>query len=457
MASHSGPWEPEQTIPLVLYGPGFIKARGQIEEPAFVTDVYATVGELTDVDLEDRPSRVLRTALVETDAVPKLIVVIVWDGSGRGVLDRWSERTPNLRRLEEEGTSFLNATVGSSPSITPATHSSLGTGAFPRSHGVTAIVMRRENGVRNAFSGRSPEDLDLSTFADQIDVAYGNASEVGMLAWKSWHMGMLSHGTAQEGGDADDLALIGHGSTVTGNEPLYASSTFPEADAQLADAVDRLDREDGEADGEWRGQEILAKHDNPAWPVFERDLTIQMLSSEGYGKDEVPDLFMTNYKSTDLTAHALGIASDEMGEVLETQDEVLGQLVEWLDENVGEYVIALTADHGFPAPASETGAWALQQGELQRDIDAEFGVTEGSLVEQTTAVGPFLDQEAMDQAGVTETEIAEFLNGYTIRENYAASEELPEGYEDRGDERILSAAFPSTDLPKVMGCAFDAE
>ena len=455
VAAHSGPWEPEQSVPLVLYGPGFIKAQGTVEEPASVTDLYATVGRLTKVALEERPSRVLKSALEPAgDRIPKLVVVVVWDGAGRGVLDRWEGRWPNLARLTAEGTSFVNATVGSSPSITPATHSNLGTGAFPRSHGVTAIVMRTEEGIRNAFAARDPKDLKLTTFADQIDAAYGNASEVGMVAWKSWHMGMLSHGSAVPGGDPDDLALIGKTSDVTGNDDFYTTPSFSDADALLAEAVDKLDRKDGQADDEWRGQKILEEHDNPAWPEFEKDITLQMLASEGYGQDDVPDIFVTNYKSSDLVAHELAIASEELGEVIEAQDAALGELVAWLDENVEDYVVALTADHGFPPPAEETKAWPLQQGELQRDVDAHFKVDEGSLIKQTTAVGPFLDREAVEQAGVTETEIAEFLNGYTIRENYADGEALPKGYETRGDELILSAAFPSADLDQVMDCAF---
>jgi hypothetical protein len=455
VAAHSGPWETEQTVPLLLYGPGYIAARGQVDEAASVTDVYATAGRLTGVDLEPRSGKVLEASLLPFDQPPKLIVVIVWDGGGRGVLDRWAERTPNFRRLERDGVSYLRATVGSSPSITPATHATLGTGAFPRRHGVTAIVMgTQDDSVRNAFAGRNPRDLLLSTFGDQIDAAYGNASLVGMLAWKSWHMGMLGHGTALPGGDADHLALIGHGSEVSGNDEFYSTPTFADPEGQLERAAAEVDRSDGEADGKWAGEDILAEHDNPAWPRFEFDLTLEMLANEGYGRDAVPDIFVTNYKSSDLIAHERGIAAEELGDILEAQDEALGDLVDWLDENVGDYVVALTADHGFPAPPEETGAWPLQQGELERDVNEHFGVSEGSLIEQTTAVGPFLRSETLESAGVTETQIAEFLNGYTIRDNFAADQDLPDGYEDRAEELILAAAFPSADLPKVMDCAF---
>lgn len=454
VASHSGPWDIEQTVPLLLYGPGFVEARGQVDAAASVTDIYPTVGRLVGVDLEPRKGRALGGSLIETAKVPKLVVVIVWDGAGRGVLDRWAERTPHFRRLEREGTSFMRATVGSSPSITPATHASLGTGAFPRQHGVTAIMMgTQDDGVRGAFGGRHPRDLGLTTFGDQIDVAFENRSEVGMLAWKSWHMGMLGSGAFLPGGDADHLALIGHDYKINGNDEFYSSPAFSDPAGMLDRRIDELDRSDGEADGEWAGKNIMEEHDNPAWPAFELDLTLEMLAVEGYGEDDVPDIFVTNYKSSDLIAHAKGIAAPELGDVLQAQDDALGDLISYLDENVGDYVVALTADHGFPPPPEETGAWPLQQGELQRDVDEHFDVTEGSLIQQTTAVGPFLDRDTMADAGVTANEIAEFLNGYTIRENYADDKDLPEGYEDRGDEKILAAAWPSNKLPEVMECA----
>jgi hypothetical protein len=51
---------------------------------------------------------------------------------------------------------------------------------------------------REAFANKNPKDLKLTTFADEIDRALDNESVVGMLAWRSWHMGMLGHGLGSE-------------------------------------------------------------------------------------------------------------------------------------------------------------------------------------------------------------------------------------------------------------------
>lgn len=452
--SHSGPWDYLQTVPLVLYGPGNIKAAGTLETPANLTDAFPTAGALAGVELPERDGRALEEAL-EPGASPKLIVTVMWDGVGRNVLERWPDRWPNLARLEEEGTSYLKATVGSSPSITPATHATLGTGTFPRDHGVTAIEMRRPDGsVRSAFEGKDPSDLRVTTFADEVDLALGNEPEVGLLAWKSWHMGMLGHGAATPGGDKDEMAIISN--TLVGNPDLYELPPYLAALPGPEERAEELDLEDGEADSEWRGHPILDDHDNPAWVRYETDVLIEMLGQGDYGSDDTVDLFFTNYKPTDIVGHRYNIDTEEMGDVLEAQDEELGRLVSWLDNNVEDYVLILSSDHGNTVPAENSGGWPLLQGQLQLDVNEHFDIPQGeSLIVQTTAVGPFLDKKVMKKHRVTASDIARFLNGYTIGENWAEPE-LPEGYEDRAGEHVLAAAFPSKALPRVMKCAFDS-
>jgi hypothetical protein len=452
--SHSGPWDYVQTIPLVMYGPGNIKPEGRLEEPASIADVYPTAGRLTGVDLPQRGGRVLESAL-ETDASPKLIVTVVWDGVGRNVLERWPDRWPNLKRLEEEGTSYVDTVVGSSPSITPATHSTLGTGDYPRRHGMTAIEMRvADDSVGSAFSGRDASGLRLTTFGDEIDLALDNSPIVGMLAWKSWHLGMLGHGTQTPGGDADQLGLIGHG--ISGNDNFYSTPDVLTGFKNIKSYAEALDKEDGEADGQWRGHDVEKLHDNPAWVRYQADALTAMIESEGYGADDVPDLLMTNFKPSDIVAHQYSMDSSEMGDILEAQDAALGQLVEALDANVEDYVVVVTADHGNTPPAARTDAWPVLQGQLQEDIDTRFDVPKNkSLVVQTTAAGPFLDRKTMKRLDVTVDDVARFLNGYTIRENWG-EENLPEGYGARGNENILAAAYPSDRIDDVLRCAFDS-
>jgi hypothetical protein len=204
----------------------------------------------------------------------------------------------------------------------------------------------------------------------------------------------------------------------------------------------------------WLGHPILDEHDSPAWVRYETDVLLEMLDQGDYGADEVPDLFFTNYKPTDIVSHRHNIYSEEMGDVLEAQDAALERLVEWLDSEVGDYVLVLTADHGNTPPAERSGGWPLLQGQLEADVNARFDIPSGrSLLARTTAAGPFLNRAALSEFGVTSKRIARFLNRYTIGENWP-DKELPDGYEDRADEPILAAAFEGKDLPEIMRCAF---
>ncbi|MPZ92211.1 MAG: hypothetical protein GEU68_11350 [Actinobacteria bacterium] len=453
VTSHSGPWNYLQNVPLVFYGPGFIRASdGPVRGPAETADVFPTVGELVDVDLPSRDGRALTRVLERArPGPPKLILTIVWDGVGRNVLERWPDAWPNLARLEREGTSLLDAVVGSSPSITPATHSTLGTGAYPRSHGVTAIEYRTDDGsLRDAFAKRNPSDLQLTTMADEIDLALNNEPKVGMLAWKGWHLGMLGHGTMTPGGDADELGLIGTDEHITGNDEFYSTPSYVNPLPGLDGRLEEADRSDGEADGQWRGNP-LDLHANPGWVNYAADALLTMLERGEYGVDEVPDLFFTNFKPTDIAGHQFTMDSVEEREALQAQDAALGRILDYLDDEVGEYVVVLSADHGHTPSPERSSAWPIYQGRLSEDVDAHFGLEGESLITQTTAVGPFLDRDVMEERGVTEDDIARFLNDYTIADNWG--EELPEEYEQRGDENVFEAVFPTDDIDRVMSCA----
>ena len=462
--NHSGPWDYLTTVPFVWYGPKQIKSLGEVDTPANVVDVFPTMGELADVGFPRREGEVLAEALKNTDGPPKLIVTIVWDGAGRNVLEEWPERWPFLAQMMEEGTSYVNASVGSSPTITPAIHSNLGTGVYPNTHGVPGIYYRKGGKVVEAFTDRDTSDLEVTTYADEIDQAYTNAPLVGMVASRSWHLGMFSHGSTIPGGDEDQLGIF-RTSLVTdaGESEVGAGQGFtvPESLAttewsRLEEYGEEVDRSDGEADDKWYGHPVLTGElrDNPAWIQHEYDAIIQMLEEEGYGKDDVPDLFFTNLKMADTIGHHYLMDSKEMGIVLESLDDGLERLVGYLDKEVKDYVVLLTADHGHTLPPRRTGAWPVSNGRLVEDVNAHFEIPDGeSLITDNVAVGLFYDEDTMEKHGVTGDDIARYVNSYTIEENWT-NDDLPDGYEDRGDENIFSAAWPVAIMDEVMSCKF---
>ena len=473
LTSHTGPWDYLQTVPLVLYGPDWIRAQGEpLDEHANLTDVYPTVERLLEAKFPKRVgNEVLDEALAaRPQAPPRLVLVIMWDGVGRNVLERWPDEWPTLARLEHEGTSYLRATVGSSPSTTPATHSNLGTGTWPRAHGVVAINYQSLQGkVIRPFENGDPSKLKLTTFADEFDLKRSNAPLVGMLAWQiqlpghtdkttqSWHQGMLGHGAATPGGDRDHIALLGHGGVATGNRRYFEVPGYATDTPLLEDEAEKQDLADGEADGKWLGEKLLLTHNNPAWTRYESTVVRRILQREGYGTDAVPDLFFVNFKVTDIVGHNFSLDSQRMGEALKAQDEALANILDYLDEAVEDYVVIVSADHGHTPDPERSGAWPILESELEQDINDRFGIEENqTLVRTTSASGLFLKQSLLRRLDIDEEEVARFLNDMTIRDNWE-EQDLPESYAERGDERLFSAAFTRAQFPEVIECAFNSK
>lgn len=455
VVSHSGPWDYLQKVPLVLYGPGHVVANGEMQGETHITDVYPTMGKLLRTDLRARSGRFLEGSLeAASTAPPKLVLTIMWDGVGRNMLETWPDRWPHLARLSAEGTSYVDAEVGSSPSITPATHANLGTGDYPNRHGVTAIDYRVDDDtVRTAFAAANPKDLKLTTYADQFDKRVDNRSRVGLLAWRDWHMPMMGHGSMTPGGDKDHLALIGPTGRVRGNKAFYATPGYLKGhEGRFLAYAEELDKADGSADGQWRGHDILdAYEDNPAFVRYQGFLALKMLKRGGYGRDAVPDLWFANFKQTDIAGHQYTIDSEEVAEVLEEQDRQLGRIVRWLDAEIGDYVVILSSDHGHTPDPEANEAWPIAPTETKADIYRAFDVSsDAELFESTTAVGPFLDREVARRYGVTPAKLAAFFRDYTLGDNVPKGESPPEVYEGRLGERLFSAAWPASRFDEVM-------
>jgi hypothetical protein len=465
--SHSAPYEFLQEVPLVLYGPGFVDAQGRVSVDRDVTiaDLAPTYAELMGFDgWPERPSTSLTEVLKETDAAPKLIVTAVIDGGGWNALEQWPDKWPNIAGLIEEGVNVEGATVGSSPSITPATHTNLATGTFPRYHGVTAIVVRADDGsIVGSFSedagnpGAAVMDPTVSlrktTLADLWDVDQDNEPKIGMLAAGNLQLGMVGYGSAREGGDKDIVAIRTGEQWATNpayySLPEYVNTEVPGPEQD----IEAVDRADGEADGQWRGHAVDPLDASPAFAPWETRTMQAIFAGEGFGEDDVTDLFYVNYKAPDKAGHKWNMIAPEQGDTIESVDTAIGDLRQWLDENVGEneYLLVVTADHG--QTPLEAGGWPLSRPEILGDLNARFNVDGGlSLIEQTSASSFFVRKDRMQANGVTPEEVSSFMSRYTIGDNIAEGAEVPEGFEDRTDERIFDAVFPGRELDRVAAC-----
>jgi hypothetical protein len=469
--SHSGPYDFLQEVPLVFYGPGFVKNLGRWKPAREITlaDIAPTQAEILGFDWRRRAGRPITEILEDGGRSPSLVVTVSIDGGGWNLLRRWPRAWPNLAALMRLGTSIEPATVGSSPSITPAAHTNMSTGAFPRTHGVSAIAIRGPGGViQGAFrksqtKSQPPVDPDLnlrlSTLAEDWDLATGNRAKVGLLASGNYVLGLIGRGAKLRGGDRDIAGfLIWNGKWETDGRfyrlPSYVNSL---RDA-LRDGIDELDAADGRADRRWLGHDLdrTSVLTTPAMASYERRVAQSVIANEGFGRDDVTDLLYLHYKSPDHVGHKWNMISREARAVLASVDAAVGSLKQWLDTEIGagRYVMVVTADHG--QTPLEAGGWPVSRSELLRDIGDRFdSVPNGEgLLERTSATSLFSDLEEMKANGVTPADVASFLSGYTIRDNVADGDPVPDGFRDRAEERILAAAFPGRRLDEIKSCVF---
>ncbi len=289
---------------------------------------------------DDRPGRSITEAIVpaeERSGAPKLIVVVVWDGGGTNVLRRWRGRWPNVQALMRDGTTVMDAIVGSSPSNTPAAHTNLGTGVFPNQHGIVDLKIRNGDKVVDPFDEKSPQYLQTTTIGDLWDLHTDNAAEVGMFGYSPWHLGMLGYGSYSAGGDKDVMAIVHNsGENIVGSK-YYEFPGYVDGYPGLEADIRTVDLEDGELDQLWLGNDVFGnafdlKH-SPAFILYQTRLVKAMLDREGFGDDDVTDLFFVNYKPLDTIGHKYNMVADEIGSAVEYSDAELGELPDLSRQN----------------------------------------------------------------------------------------------------------------------------
>jgi predicted AlkP superfamily pyrophosphatase or phosphodiesterase len=359
-----------------------------------------------------------------------------------------------------EGTSVRGATVGSSPSVTPAIHATIGTGTWPSEHGVVDLQWRDGDRVANTFAGENPAQLRVTTLADVFDPQTENAAHVGMLAERNWHMGMIGHGATVDGGDKD-IAVFGDGiaHNLYTNKEAFALPGYLKQVEGLKKDIRAIDAEDGALDKRWVGHRILGDRSKlrltPVQTLFQTRLLKRLFTEEGYGQDDVPDLFYTNYKQIDLVGHVYNMVNPEMKSSLRHADASLRELTRYLNRRVGEnqWVIALTADHGVGPDPLTFGAWPINVDELVKDTSAHFGVEPGDIFEKTRITGFWLNLPAMHRRGIRLGRLATYLNSYRLKENVEPAKDVPSQYEDRRNEKLFQSTFPTKGLPEILACA----
>ncbi len=463
--THAQPWDYTQRVPIFYYGPGYVKP-GIVKKPVLSTDIAPTEAQFLNFNGFHAPDgKVMKDALLpasQRTTPPRLLVQLVWDSGGMDVLDQWDKEWPYLKSLMPEGAWYTNATVGSSPSNTPSIHATIGTGAFPKEHGMNDEYIRVANTMEKP-NANGPAFLLEPTLADIYDRALGNKPIVGGVATLSAHISFLSHGSMWGGGDKD-IAVTRenpHGSTassegVTWNmtpamAPYYRVPPYVNSVGNLKGDVNAIDKSDGAFDGKWMGNplsELNNGFDTPARTPYQTAIIEAIIQREAFGQDATPDFLAINYKAIDTIGHLFSLNSPEMKQTLKVQDDALKVLVAFLNRQVGKgkWVMMLTADHGTQRDPKVTGAYLPGVDQITAALNAKFGSPSSPVVEELRPTEVWLNPDVLAQNNYTVADVATYMNSLTKADVPAPSTTIPQGH---GSDPAFLAVFPTAVMSQL--------
>jgi len=471
---HVGPWDYIQRVPMLWYGPGYIKAQGQVDRPVTLADIAPTQAALMDFDGFHAPDGKSMTEALDPSVgasdyqPPKLEVTLIWDAGGTNVLQTHPDSWPFLKSLIDKGTFYPDAVVGLSPTSTAQSHATIGTGAFPDHNGIIGHHFRVGATMVEPW-GNGPSYFVLPTFADVYDKAMDNEPVVGIVATADIHYGMLGHGSFWHGGDRDVGITRSVANPETSTEEgdawnlppklatYYRLAEYvndPALEDVLKSARDKLDRADGQFDGNWRQnniEELANGFETPAKIPYEEAVLEKILETEKFGQDDTPDLMYTNFKQIDYVSHIWSMNSPEMEDSVVYQDEALKRLVEYLDETVGKgnYVLNLTADHGAMPDPNVSGGYQISNNQIEGAIESTYD-TDGDDVPVVDLVQPsnvYLNLAELEDNGGTLSDVARTVMALTQAETQGSGITPQPGHEN---DPVFQAVFPTemlADLP----------
>jgi hypothetical protein len=292
----------------------------------------------------------------------------------------------------------------------------------------------------------------VTTLADEWDPKTNNDALIGLLGSGPFVLGLVGHGASLRHGDKDIVGLLGKKGRWGTDPRFYDLPTYVNSGTPISSFVEQVDRRDGLLDYRWLNHDLgeVDPLQTPAVALWQTETAKTLLRREGFGKDEITDLFYFHYKSPDLAGHAWNMINPEVRDVVGSVDAGIGELVQWLDENLrGRYVLVITADHG--QTPLESGGWPISSTELIADINARFDsvVNDRGLVLESAPTSLFLNRGELATNDVSPDDIARFLTAYTIGANNPETT-LRAGY--RTEERIFAAVTPGRHLSTLMRC-----
>jgi predicted AlkP superfamily pyrophosphatase or phosphodiesterase len=369
------------------------------------------------------PSRPAAPSAPKAPARPKLVVLLVVDQMRGDYVDKFlGQWTGGLKRLVEEGAWFRDAAYPYAATETCVGHATISTGAFPSTHGMVANAWwdRKEQkmitctsdpdpNMKNiGYAGATPKGADTAwrmavpSFAEELKFQTSGATRIVTFSLKA------RAAITMAGHKADAVTWFDSGAWVTSSP--YGTQPFIEEQAKSHPAKADFGKTWSLSLPEtayWYGEKALGAVPPDGWgltfphplrgktgvgepdsafyeqwassPYAETALTElaeKAVDALKLGNSNGTDFLAVSYSSVDYVGHEFGPRSREIQDILIRLDKDLGNLFAHLDEKVGRgnYVVALSADHGvvpIPEDMQSTGADAgvLHLPEVQERIE----------------------------------------------------------------------------------------
>ncbi len=444
-ATHGHVWDYDVKIPMLFYGPGYVKAGQQLPQPVTQQDLVPTYAHLMDSTppLDALHGQVLTAPFKPFSRPPKAILTVLFDQTGWQYYSAHPKAWPFIRELMHKGTLYTHAEVSHLDVETAVGHVGVGSGAYPYQHGIISNRFYMPAlGERQSLLGRkqSPVFIDSPSLADHWDRENDNKAVVISYAYADRAaMGMAGHGSLFAHGDKD-IAVFYDRNTggVTTNSNYYHLPDYLKSLQIRPFLKNILDPQNL-----WFGHDVNNLKDvnkTPAQAMFDSEVFRSLLANEPVGEDDITDLVYLTLKSTDACGHAFGWQSDECGSVLAQQDKELRKIVSAFEKKVGKdnFVMVLSADHGGSPLSTLAGSTVIKAEAVKAALNNAFDHQDNNipLVYDMLASQIYVDLNELKRNGHTLEELQQFLQNYQLAGAPAFIEVLT-----RQDVRTLQDAY----------------
>ncbi|MBV6493979.1 MAG: hypothetical protein LDLANPLL_02003 [Turneriella sp.] len=395
--SHSTAYDYDTQIPLLFYGKWFQPQSNSAE--VFQQHISPTLAKVMGIAKPSGSEVEPLPILTGEKSKPDIVVVVVIDQGGMGLLTTHKDAAPHIYSLMAKSTNFTNAHVGHLDAHTAVGHMAIGTGAFPRKSSVignTFFRMKKEAGkntllMQEIYAGKdeskvTTDELKAETLGDVLNRETHGKSIVASQSYAlRAAIGMGGHGAFGVTNDAKAIAASNYIYWLNPSESKWITDTryytlpkvVSSSDVLLAylkyypkgyEGYDIRDRKSAQKN--WG---VLMA--TPAETQLEGELMRAVIREEilnkKRNKDGFTDLIYISFKSADAVGHQFGYHSLQARETLAEIDKQIGAMQDFLTKEYGgNYALVLTADHGC-APVTEiSGGARLTIEEVYEAVDS---------------------------------------------------------------------------------------